>query len=898
MSNTKRGRSLLLPAILAIAAMLQLPFLFPQPVQATGEKYSWSSKNEIIASGGNYRDGVSFKGNGPGNSYTAEFFDKRDENCYFAATLKTNKSNLGSGTFNIIIDPATAVTCPNYDAYASSYTKNVSIGNTGRADDASQSINQGVIVEAIVPEGKVHPSDTGDTITITQDGKRIARKTTTDSEGVNGYKATFNNIPPGTGYEACSKELDVCKKFEQATSSLPVAHTVSIMGAGVDPDGSSVVGCSGGALGYVICPLIEGGSKLLLWIAEQIGGFMELRPLSFANRDPVFIAWKNVLGLANVMLVIAFLFIIFSQATSIGLSSYGIKSLLPKVVAAAVLMNLSYFIAAVMIDVSNIFGNGITDLLMTTTAGMSGGDEVTFSSGLERAVGGVDTIVAGGTLALGAIIAVLAIGIGPAVIALLALFVILAARVAIVVLLVMLAPLAFAAWILPNTEKHFRKWLDLFVQMLVLYPAVMALFAGAVVASTVVANAGTSGGDTSEMQLLIALLILAMPLFALPAIIKGSSSTLAKIGEVSRRRMNQGWDSDMRKRTAQRVGGAMANNNWARSNSKFKKAVGRGGRFVGGYNARRDFKRKAHEANAARNQEEALAGVIGAGVNDKTGEIRKGSYAGRAGGDRAVAMARAIYEKREKEETENAMSAIRSAGVFSPADLQTLAAGGSVTGTRGSLNARGSRSLQRAAMQQIIAAQDAEQLNNMFAGKIKLDAAGNKVRGTDGAFVRDAATAAADQEMLYEEVQKQYATAKGAGAHFVKFAPGKGRGAGGVYTQRELEDQAAVALSSLSWQKLASQDGPSVQLAAEGLKRLSRDSDAYRSLYEAAKTATEHPEIMMGAKGGVREALAQIIRDAETPVPPPTGTPDVAGNTPHDGPIPGERSDGNSGTNS
>ena len=86
---------------------------------------------------------------------------------------------------------------------------------------------------------------------------------------------------------------------------------------------------------------------------------------------------------------------------------------------------------------------------------------------------------------LGALIAV----IYSAVVAL----IILAARQAIIIVLVFLAPLAFAANILPNTEKWFEKWKDLFTTMLVMYPLISLLFGGSqLIGTTIIASANGS----------------------------------------------------------------------------------------------------------------------------------------------------------------------------------------------------------------------------------------------------------------------------------------------------------------------------------------------------------------------------------------------------------------------
>lgn len=60
-------------------------------------------------------------------------------------------------------------------------------------------------------------------------------------------------------------------------------------------------------------------------------------------------------SIANAAFIVAFLIVIYSQLTSVGISNYGIKKLVPRVVIAAIFVNLSFVICALMIDLSNIF---------------------------------------------------------------------------------------------------------------------------------------------------------------------------------------------------------------------------------------------------------------------------------------------------------------------------------------------------------------------------------------------------------------------------------------------------------------------------------------------------------------------------------------------------------------
>ena len=55
----------------------------------------------------------------------------------------------------------------------------------------------------------------------------------------------------------------------------------------------------------------------------------------------VFKHWVTFRDIANVFFVIMIAIIIFSQVTGAGISSYGIKKMLPKIIIYAILVNIS-----------------------------------------------------------------------------------------------------------------------------------------------------------------------------------------------------------------------------------------------------------------------------------------------------------------------------------------------------------------------------------------------------------------------------------------------------------------------------------------------------------------------------------------------------------------------------
>ena len=70
-----------------------------------------------------------------------------------------------------------------------------------------------------------------------------------------------------------------------------------------------------------------------------------------------------MVGMANIAFVIAFLAVIYSYITNYGIKQHDIRYMVPRIIVAAFLVNVSYYLCAILIDVSNILGTAIQELL-------------------------------------------------------------------------------------------------------------------------------------------------------------------------------------------------------------------------------------------------------------------------------------------------------------------------------------------------------------------------------------------------------------------------------------------------------------------------------------------------------------------------------------------------------
>jgi hypothetical protein len=304
-----------------------------------------------------------------------------------------------------------------------------------------------------------------------------------------------------------------------------------------DPDKGEQQNClnTGGFMAWIMCPVISAvggiGSTMYGWIKGSLELDSGLFATGSGGNNGAYGAWSVFRDMANTLLVIVFLVIIISQLTGLGVSNYGIKKMLPRILVVAVLINISFIICQLSVDLSNILGSSLESFLGGLVSYTGGGNQTTIGTVLSGAGSVMVTIGIFGTIAAFAafgganLIGLLLMMVIIIVIAVVMLFVLLAIRQAGVILLVAIAPLAMACFILPNTESLFKKWLKIFTALLVLYPLCgMAVGAGDM-AGTIIANTKQGG-----WMGLIGFLLPVIPYFFVPTLLKSSLAGLNNVG--------------------------------------------------------------------------------------------------------------------------------------------------------------------------------------------------------------------------------------------------------------------------------------------------------------------------------------------------------------------------------
>lgn len=480
-----------------------------------------------------------------------------------------------------------------------------------------------------------------------------------------------------TAIETCSEQpslrkgeagLDFDKRFdiikacalEEIPSGLRPALDASIQ-PGEDPGGgpgASGTTCAVEGIGWMVCPVITAMSKAADTAFELLAkGFLETDASLVATGGGTYQAWTKMRDLANVAFVVAFMIIIYSQMTGAGLSNYGVKKMLPKIIVAAILVNVSYFICQVIVDVTNILGYGIYDMLtgIANTISLNGGGAGGTATGADLGAGLGLAQIAVAVLATVAIIWLMLPLLGGiilmALITLVTIVIILLLRKALIVLLIFISPLAFVAYLLPNTEQYFNKWKDMFIKLLLVFPIVALLFGAGNLAGKVILAAGSgasdygsySQGESSEWTLgLVAAGVTVAPLLAVWAVLQGAISAAGAIG---------GKISSFNNKAGQGLGG------------KVGKAIkaGRLGEAKTAFDTRRTGRRIARRTGsgylATRGRklgEDSKLGraLVKAGtLSQRFDQTAAGKY---AGGDRGAAAAAAAGSKIENEAVDNA----------------------------------------------------------------------------------------------------------------------------------------------------------------------------------------------------------------------------------------------------
>lgn len=341
-------------------------------------------------------------------------------------------------------------------------------------------------------------------------------------------------------------------------------------------ENSTSTSCDVQGIGWFICPVSNWLADGIDYMYSALQEFLKTKPLETTNQNSgIYLAWVIMRNISNVAFIVAFLVIIYSQLTSVGISNYGVKKMIPRLVIAAVLVNLSFTICAILLDLSNIAGYAFQDAFMGIKNTISTVGENTSTWTWSEVI---STALSNGALAVGAgyavslaltteLLPMLVPAAALAGLTLLFILLIMAARQALIIILIIISPLAFVCYLLPGTEKWFKKWRDLFLTMLVFFPAFAVVFGGAQLAGIIIIQ--NASGPNGAIMHVLGMLVQIIPLAITPLIMKFSGGVLGKFaGFVNDKNKGlydrtKNWSKDRRETIKNKK---LANPNMARFN--------------------------------------------------------------------------------------------------------------------------------------------------------------------------------------------------------------------------------------------------------------------------------------------------------------------------------------------
>lgn len=327
---------------------------------------------------------------------------------------------------------------------------------------------------------------------------------------------------------------------EPSPTSDPTSDPTSSPSGPTDPHAAEEEACYQHAksLGWIICPVIYGLKEMSEHFYEAITPLLQVNDSVVSqfgsNSSSLYKVWATFRNIANIIFVIMFMAVILSQLTGYGIDNYGIKRMLPKLIITAILVNISFWLCAIAVDISNILGKTIKEFLESLAVSSSIGGDSTHAVGyiVQKVVG---WIAVAGTVAVGvgvafalegwAIIVPILLFLLVVVIAIFFALVILGLRQALVVILLVISPLALVCTLLPNTEGVFKKWLSAAKGMLMVYPII-----GAVIGAGYLTASILMGADQGFIMTLVAGVLMVGPYFMIPSLTRKALDAVGGIG--------------------------------------------------------------------------------------------------------------------------------------------------------------------------------------------------------------------------------------------------------------------------------------------------------------------------------------------------------------------------------
>ena len=301
-------------------------------------------------------------------------------------------------------------------------------------------------------------------------------------------------------------------------------------------------------LTWLVCPLVDLAAQALQGFDEIITDllyFDTAKVFSVNNNDPAIkktakmynTAWNSFRYLALGIVLLAALVMAISHSLGFELfDAYTIRKILPRLLFAVVAINLSWAGLEYIIDFFNTLGIAIRNLIYAPFSGLR--DELSMSGSiLGILITGLLAKTATLSLGLPGIWSIFVVG-GAAM--LIGITVLILRDLSLQVIII-LAPIAFAAYILPNTQRLWKLWSTTLISLLIMFPIISAMVAAGKVFSAIASQG-------NGMYQVIGIVAYFAPYFLLAFAFRLAGGAMAQIGNLMNDKSRGFFDRQRNKR--------------------------------------------------------------------------------------------------------------------------------------------------------------------------------------------------------------------------------------------------------------------------------------------------------------------------------------------------------------
>lgn len=292
--------------------------------------------------------------------------------------------------------------------------------------------------------------------------------------------------------------------------------------------------------GWIMCPMLDLADGIFGFLKSSIYSLLAIPEVTASSGNGLKASWNAVKNIANATLILVALVMIGSQIFNFSfVDAYTVKKVLPRLVIATILIQLSWFIFTALLELFNALGYSINTLVTAPFQAAGGGDIIdilgnqgagnTNVAGIFATLGaGIGVVAAATALSSGGFLTLAMVAIGVIVSIVLVVLTLVVRKLLLFVLLVT-APIALVAWILPGTQKYWTTWWNLFIKLLIMFPLIALLFAAGQIFATVAANSPTSNAAAGGVNVIIIIIAYFAPLFLIPATFKFAGGIFGSI---------------------------------------------------------------------------------------------------------------------------------------------------------------------------------------------------------------------------------------------------------------------------------------------------------------------------------------------------------------------------------